>query len=231
MEIRLRGGDKLSETAHTTDDAPATVVTTDGRREAGERTRQRLIDATRALLAEHGEADVSLRAITDAADANVAAVSYHFGSKETLVRAAIEQSIERMSDEQIAGLRALEEPSLEQIARAWARPIVRAVAASPCPEQVFMRVVGRTLSTCTGERRVQVTQQSAAAEDELVAALARVLPDQDEPALRFRAAAAGSVLNFVTTGAAGLDGRPAAEIERLLVPVLAGALAGAAATR
>jgi hypothetical protein len=62
-----------------------------------------------------------------------------------------------------------------------------------------------------------------------VAALARVLPDVDVAELRFRAAAVGSVLNFLTTGAAGLDGKPAEEIERLLVPVVTGALAGGAA--
>src|SRR4051794_35661316 len=96
--------------------------TADGRRAAGEQTRQRLIDATLDLLAERGESGASLRAITDAADANVAAVSYHFGSKETLVRAAIEQSIDRLVQDQVDGLRALKEPSLEQIAEAWCGP-------------------------------------------------------------------------------------------------------------
>ncbi len=205
------------------------TITTDGRREAGGRTRERLIDATRELLAEHGEAGVSLRAITDAADANVASVSYHFGSKEALVRAAIEQSLEQLLQSQIDNLCDLDEPTLEDIARAWTTPIVCAISASPCREQVFMRVIGRTLSTCTGARRAQVTQQSQRAEDELVAALARVLPDVDAAELRFRAAAVGSVLNFLTTGAAGLDGKPAEEIERLLVPVVTGALAGGAA--
>ena len=216
----------MSDTAPTT---TAPTETTDGRREAGERTRQRLIDATRELIAEHGEAGVSLRAITDAADANVASVSYHFGSKEALVSAAIEQSIELLVQDQIDGLRALEEPTLEDIATAWTRPVVRAVAASPCPEQVFMRVVGRTLSSCTGERRTQVSAQSARAEDELVRTLALVLPDVGKPELRFRAAAVGSMLNFLTTGAADMDGKPAARIERLLVPVVAGALAAGAA--
>ena len=219
----------MSATAHTRDDERASAVSTDGRREAGERTRERLIDATRDLLAEHGEAGVSLRAITEAAGANVAAVSYHFGSKETLVRAAIEQSIERLRQEQVDGLRALEEPTLDQIARAWAHPVVRAVAASPCPEQVFMRVVGRCLSSCSDERRAQVAGGSSGAEDELVSALARTLPDADEAELHFRAAAVGSILNFVTTGAAGLDGKPADEIERLLLPVMIGALGGAGA--
>ena len=203
-----------------------TTLTVDGRRAAGERTRERLIECTRELLAEHGESSVSLRAITDAAGTNVAAVSYHFGSKDALVGEAIEQSIGRLVQQQVDALRALEDPTIEQIAAAWAHPVVCAVAASPCADQVFMRVVGRTLSSCTGERREQVTAQAAQANDELVAALRRVMPDRDEAELRFRAAAAGSVLNHVTTGAAGLDGKPADEIERLLLPVVAGALAG-----
>jgi AcrR family transcriptional regulator len=214
----------LSAGAPTTDDERVPAVSTDGRREAGERTRQRLIDATRELLAEHGEGGVSLRAITDAADANVAAVSYHFGSKETLVRAAIEESLDRLIQDQIDALRALEGPTLDEIAEAWTGPVVRAIAASPCPEQLYMRVVGRTLASCTGERRDQVTQRSSQAEDELVAALRPLVSSADEAELRFRAAAVGAVLNFVTSGDAGLDGKPAAEIERLLVPVVAGAL-------
>ena len=200
--------------------------TADGRRAAGEQTRQRLIDATLDLLAERGESGASLRAITDAADANVAAVSYHFGSKETLVRAAIEQSIDRLVQDQVDGLRALKDPSLEQIAEAWCRPVIRAVAASPCPEQVYMRVVGQTMATCTGDRRVQVTQQSSGAVDALTLELARVLPECDDDELRFRSAAVGSILTYVTSGAAGLDGKPAEAIERLLIPVVTGALRG-----
>jgi AcrR family transcriptional regulator len=214
----------LSASAHPTDEVRVSPPGKDGRREAGERTRQRLIDATRDLLAEHGEGGVSLRAITEAAGANVAAVSYHFGSKDTLVRAAIEESLDRLVQEQVDGLRALEDPTLEQIASAWTAPIVRAVAASPCQEQVFMRVVGRCVSGCSDERREQIGEHAAVADDELLAALARVVPDADPATLAFRVAAVGSVLNFVTTGAAGLDGKPAAEIERLLVPVVAGAL-------
>jgi AcrR family transcriptional regulator len=203
------------ETAHT-----------DGRKEAGERTRGRLVEAARALIAERGEAGVSLRAIAEAADANVAAVSYHFGSKEALVNAAIESSVDLLVDEQIEGLRALESPTLDEVAAAWTRPIVTAIAASPCPQQVFMRVVGRTFTSCAPERREEVTAPYVRAEDALVEALERIMPDADPGELRFRVACAGSVLNYVTTGAAGLDGKPPEEIDRLLRPVVAGALAG-----
>jgi len=198
--------------------------TADGRREAGERTRQRLIDATVDLLAERGESGASLRAITETAGANVAAVSYHFGSKEALVRSAIEQSIDRLVQDQVDGLRALKKPTLDEVAEAWCRPVIRAVAASPCQEQVFMRVVGQTMATCTGERRVQVTRQSSGAADQFVIALAGALPDLDDDELHFRAAVVSSILTHVTSGAAALDGKSPAEIERLLLPVVVGAL-------
>ena len=205
-----------------------TEATTDGRREAGERTRTRLLEATRDLIADRGESAVSLRAITEAAGTNVAAVSYHFGSKDSLVREAIEGSVDRLVQDQVEGLRALESPTVDQIAAAWCGPVVRAVAASPCPDQVYMRVVGRTLSTCSEERRSQVAAPSLQADIELMSALSAARPDLDDAELAFRAGAAGSILNFVTSGAAGLEGRPVAEIERVLVPAVAGVLAGGA---
>ena len=59
---------------------------TDQRRETGLRTRARLMDAALDMLAERGEEGVTLRELTDAAEANVAAVSYHFGSLQVALR-------------------------------------------------------------------------------------------------------------------------------------------------
>ena len=56
------------------------------------------MDAALDLLAERGEEGVTLRELTDAADANVAAVSYRFGSLKSLCDAAIEQALERYLD-------------------------------------------------------------------------------------------------------------------------------------
>src|SRR4051812_50051162 len=67
----------------------------DQRREAGLRTRARLLDAALALLAERGEDGVTLRELTTAAEANVAAVSYHFGSLRSLCDAAGQHALER----------------------------------------------------------------------------------------------------------------------------------------
>ena len=72
----------------------------DQRRVAGERTRTRLMEAALDLIAERGEEAVTLRELTDAADANVAAVSYHFGALKSLCDAAIGQALERYLDAQ-----------------------------------------------------------------------------------------------------------------------------------
>src|SRR3984893_11865690 len=96
----------------------------DQRRETGLRTRTRLMDAALDLLAERGEDGVTLRALTDAAEANVAAVSYHFGSLKSLCDAAVEHALERYLDAQEEEVSALgPESTLEQAAAAFARPM------------------------------------------------------------------------------------------------------------
>src|SRR6476620_4207668 len=100
----------------------------DQRRAAGERTRTRLMEAALDLLAERGEEGVTLRELTDAAEANVAAVSYHFGSLKSLFDTAIEQALERYLDAQQAAVGALgPESTLEELAAAFARPMIRAL--------------------------------------------------------------------------------------------------------
>src|SRR5436189_2427027 len=103
---------------------------TDQRREAGLRTRTRLRDTALDLLAERGEDGVTLRELTDAAGANVAAVSYHFGSLQSLCDAAVEHALERYLDAQQEALKTLgPDPTLEALAAAFARPMMRALAA------------------------------------------------------------------------------------------------------
>src|SRR6476646_1316524 len=101
----------------------------DQRRAAGERTRTRLMDAVLDLLAERGEEGVTLREVTDAAEANVAAVSYHFGSLQSLCDTAIEQALERYLDAQEQAVGALgPESTLDELACAFARPMMHALA-------------------------------------------------------------------------------------------------------
>ena len=65
----------------------------------GEATRQRLIDAALAVFGEFGFEGASTRMLANQAGANLAAIPYHFGSKEGLYRAAAEYIVERITDQ------------------------------------------------------------------------------------------------------------------------------------
>ena len=60
-------------------------------------TVQRILDAAEVLFAQKGFAETSLRAITSRAGVNLAAVNYHFGSKEALVQAVFERYLTQLA--------------------------------------------------------------------------------------------------------------------------------------
>src|ERR1700730_6362188 len=58
---------------------------------AGRDTRERLLATAEELFATRGIDAVSVRDITEAAGANIAAVNYHFGSRRGLIDAIVER--------------------------------------------------------------------------------------------------------------------------------------------
>ena len=60
-------------------------------------TRERLLASALALFAEHGFQGAAVRDICDLARANPGAVSYHFGGKRQLYRAALRQAADRLA--------------------------------------------------------------------------------------------------------------------------------------
>jgi AcrR family transcriptional regulator len=205
----------------------------DRRRAAGQLTRQRLLDATRGLLAEHGEDAVTLREITDAANANVAAVSYHFGSLGALCRATMEQASANLIGDQIERLRALgEDPTVEQIAAALAQPVIQALTSPDLAERAFLRIMARTLADPPDELHDWIASIRARADAELFPRLGRLFPGRSDEELHLRAESAIGIIHFLAGGNMRLDlqSKTPAELERLLVPVIAGALAAGAAT-
>lgn len=69
-------------------------------------TRERLLACAEELFAQSGFESVSVRAICAAADANVAAVHYHFGTKEDLVVALLDDRLVPRWHDALAGLTA-----------------------------------------------------------------------------------------------------------------------------
>jgi AcrR family transcriptional regulator len=199
----------------------------DQRREAGLRTRARLMDAALKLIAERGEEGVTLRELTDAAEANVAAVSYHFGSLGSLCEAAIEDALERYLDAQQEAVGALEpESTLEELATAFARPMMRALSAGG-RDLAVMRIVARSgIDPPRGWERLDARFGQIRADCRRVLK-ANVAGVRDKE-LDFRTRAVAGMLNWLVLAPVTQDlrGKSETQLERLLVPVLAGAFRG-----
>jgi AcrR family transcriptional regulator len=199
----------------------------DLRREAGQRTRDRLLAAALELLSERGPEGLTLREITDSAGANVAAVSYHFGSLKALCEVAIEHALERYLDAQHEAIGALApEATLEELAAAFAGPMIRSLAAGGQDLDVMRTVARVGIDPPDGWDRLagkfDQTRRDA------VRVLSASVPGVKEPELIFRTRCAAGLLNWLALAPIGaeLAAKSVKQIERLLIPVVAGAFRG-----
>lgn len=174
----------------------------DGRRAAGEQTRAALIRAASQLLAQDGESAVTLRALSAQSGANVAAVKYHFGSREALVAEVVEAAVRPVVDEQVAALGALpDDADAAAWVAAWARPLIRvAVGARPADREVG-RIVAQTLASPFAPLDVRVRDLAAEASERVVAGLHRAMPDVPASELPLRLALMASALAGLASGA------------------------------
>ncbi|NEL80504.1 MAG: TetR/AcrR family transcriptional regulator, partial [Xanthomonas perforans] len=69
-------------------------------------TKDRILGAAEELFAQHGFAGTSLRQLTTQADVNIAAVNYHFGSKENLVNEVFRRRMDEMTAARLQQLEA-----------------------------------------------------------------------------------------------------------------------------
>ena len=118
---------------------------------APEVTKERILDITERLLAEHGVTGTSIRLITDAANVNVAAVNYHFGTKRDLVQAVINRRIAGLEAGRAAALDALDEraarenrnPTVQELAEALIAPVMKQALADDSGWPYFVRFISR----------------------------------------------------------------------------------------
>jgi AcrR family transcriptional regulator len=201
----------------------------DGRREGGSQTRRRLIETAQEMLAEQGEDAIRLRELTTAAQVNVAAVHYHFGSLRALFQVAETEAIESIVDAQLAELGALgTDATLHDIAAAYFRPVVQALSGPASRGRPYLGVLVRLAVGPPRELHEWIANTIQRAHDRLYESLRAALPDIPDAELRFRVKCVGGII--VELGGWALEpdlrGKTPQQVEELLVPVVAGALAG-----
>lgn len=110
-------------------------------------TADELIRATEDALRRGGVDELSLRDITSAAGANVAAVNYHFGGKTGLLYAVVERRLTPLHTERLRRLSLVldGQPSLEQIVDALIDPLFDVLAEmgdlAPTMMELALRLV------------------------------------------------------------------------------------------
>lgn len=103
----------------------------DRRRAAGEATRARIVRTAGRLFARKGIDAVPVREITLAAQVNTAAIHYHFGSKQGLVKAIVEDWAAELAGRRARWLDRIEaspDPQLADVVAAFVHPIAELAA-------------------------------------------------------------------------------------------------------
>jgi AcrR family transcriptional regulator len=199
-------------------------------------TRERLISATDRLLAQGGDLDISLREITNAASANVAAVNYHFGCKDTLITEVIERAMRQHAEERLSELKAVAArnppASLEDVITAWLGPALDN-DCEDCPS-LFPRIAALMENGASPSVRQVIVETHDEVHRFLLTLLRSRLPELSEAELLLRVTLARKLLAGIVTGAfqqaAAADNSPVTferDIRASAVRFIAGGLSAA----
>ena len=124
-------------------------------------TKDRILHAAEELFAAQGFATTSLRQVTSRADVNIAAVNYHFGSKDNLVNEVFRKRMDEMSAQRLAALAAARQAhpgELEPVLAAFVEPAL-AMAQDRHGGGAFIRVIARAYAESNDSLRKFLSDQ------------------------------------------------------------------------
>ena len=155
-------------------------------------TRTRILDVAEELFMLHGFEGTSMRLLTSTAGVNLAAVNYHFGSKDALIEALFRRRVDPMNAARITELERLEKESAgrplahEAIIRAFVGPSLRLMEDAKGGGRNFIRLLGRTYTEPTKPIRLLIGRLYAPVMERYKAALERTLPHMPREELVWR---------------------------------------------
>ena len=165
------------------------------RNRAGVQTRAILLSEAERLFAERGVEHVAVRDITEAAGANVAAVNYHFGSKQGLIEVLVDRGAGEYARRRGRFLDALEDDEsidLRQIVEALVVPTAEMVT-STADGRYYSQFLGRL---ATHPKYLSIVNKAYAPHTtRFLDLLRRALPELNENVRVLRFAAAKELVN------------------------------------
>jgi len=151
-------------------------------------TKQRILDSAESLFARHGFAGASLRQVTASANVNLAAVNYHFGSKENLINEVFRRRLDALNEDRLKALETvLAQPKhdLEGVLAAFIRPAL-AISTDPNGGSGFVRVLARAYAEHNERLRKFLHDNYGHVLKQFVAAFMQLLPQLDKQELYWR---------------------------------------------
>ncbi len=178
-------------------------------------TKERILGAAEELFAQHGFAGTSLREVTSRADVNVAAVNYHFGSKESLINEVFRRRMDDMSERRLSQLAVAMDAQpidLEAVLAAFIRPAL-ALTIDRHGGAAFVRVLARAYAEKNDGLRHFLSENYGHVLREFAKALALCVPGLAKEDLLWRLDFVSGALTY-TMADFGLIKRPPAVSEK-----------------
>lgn len=150
-------------------------------------TKERILAAAEVLFAQRGFDGASLRQLTAAAEVNLAAVNYHFGSKDRLVEEVFRRRLDTLNAHRLAALsKVAAEPdtTLEDVLDAFIRPAL--ALSGDGSGSLFMRVLARAFAEHDDHLRQFMSENYGHVMRQFTAEFARLLPQLSREELYWR---------------------------------------------
>jgi AcrR family transcriptional regulator len=168
-------------------------------------TKARILDAAEDLFIEAGYEGMSLRHITARAEVNLAAVNYHFGSKEALIHAMLSRRLDPLNDARLTLLERFDARlgarlTCEHVLGAMFIPALRLSRDPRAGGRAFLRLLGRAYTDPSAFVRAFLNRHYACVAERFFDAFQRALPHLPREELGWRVQFAIGALSGVLAG-------------------------------
>lgn len=164
-------------------------------------TKERILAAAEVLFAQRGFEGASLRQLTAAAGVNLAAVNYHFGSKDKLVEQVFRRRLDALNASRLAALSRIAgaaDTTVEDVLEAYIRPALD--LSHDGSGSLFMRVLARAFAEHDDSLRQFLSANYGHVMRQFTAEFARLLPHLSKPELYWRVDLVTGALTHAMSG-------------------------------
>ncbi|MBT2118444.1 TetR/AcrR family transcriptional regulator [Dyella sp. LX-66] len=164
-------------------------------------TKERILTAAEELFARHGFDGASLRQLTAAAGVNLAAVNYHFGSKDRLIEEVFRRRLDQLNGHRMTALSriaGLPETSLEDVLAAFIKPALE--LSHEGSGSLFMRVLARAFAEHDDTLRKFLSENYGHVMRQFTAEFGRLLPGLSREELYWRVDLVTGALTHAMSG-------------------------------